>query len=234
MRIDFFAYEADGRVTRYHPGGSRASSMTPHHMAPGCPLFPLSLARSQGVGQVLHTQPPGIVRATSGGLFPLAMPIAAGAPQLGMPPLALASREDLALICSYDYKIINWSLVRDFLRGIDADVDQRIDWADGDVFPWWVWLANTGRVRDVVSHGVLEIHLEFSAHCKAFVVHSDAGEFRLYSRGEEERLGIKPVPPKFDAYKAGGHASSLAGAPEPRRSSACADVWRSRRCSACD
>ena len=195
VRVDFFSYHADGYVVRYHPGATRSTTMTPHRMPPGSPLFSIDCAREQGVGQALHLIPPGMVRAN-----------AAGALQPGMPPPLLASREDLDLVCPYDAKMNSWSVVRDILRRT-AEVNQSIQRAEGEDFPWWLWLANTGKVRDVVSHGVLEITLDVTDGFKAIIVRSDAGEFRIYAKGEEERMGIKPVPPKFDASPGGQHGS---------------------------
>ena len=195
VRVDFFSYHADGCVVRYHPGATRSTTMTPHRMPPGSPLFSIDCAREQGVGQALHLIPPGMVRAN-----------AAGALQPGMPPPLLASREDLDLVCPYDAKMNSWSVVRDILRRT-AEANQRIQWAEGEVFPWWLWLANTGRVRDVVSQGVLAITLDVTAGFNEIIVRSDAGEFRISAKGDAKRMGIKPVPPKFDASRGGQHGS---------------------------
>ena len=109
-------------------------------------------------------------------------------------------------MCQYDAKQIAWSAVRDILRRTAA-VNHRIQWATGEVFPWRLWLANTGKVRDVVSHGVLDITLDVTHGFKAIIVRSDAGEFRSYARGYEEKVGINPAPPRFDAYPGGQHGS---------------------------
>ena len=211
--MDFFSYHADGRVVRYRPGGTRSSAMAPPRMPPGSPLFSIDCAREQGVGQALHLMPPGMVRANAAGALQPGMAPpgldranAAGALQHGMPPPPLASREDLDLVRQYDAKQNGWSAVRDILRRTAA-VNQRIQWAAGEVFPWWLWLANTGKVRDVVSHGVLDITLDVTHGFQAIIVRSDAGEFRIYARGYEEKVRIHPVPRRFDAYPGGQHGS---------------------------
>ena len=162
--------------------------MTPHRMPPGSPLFSIDCAREQGVGQALHIRPPGMVRAN-----------AADAPQAGMVPVVLAAREDLNQVCPYDAKANSWSAVRDILNNTHDD-NQRMDWADGKVFPWWLWLANTGKVRDVVSEGVTGITLNVTDGKRVVIVRSNAGEFTIYSKGDEAKMGIKPVPKKVDPY----------------------------------
>ena len=53
--------------------------------------------------------------------------------------------------------------MRDLLDALDKTADREEDWSNGAAFPWWLWLANTGRTRTVVTDGVLS----FKVGCRA-------------------------------------------------------------------
>ena len=57
-----------------------------------------------------------------------------------------------------DIQSVNWKAVREALRVLPV-YDHTVDWSDGSHFPWWVWLANTGVLRDVVNAGVSRVEL---------------------------------------------------------------------------
>ena len=65
-----------------------------------------------------------------------------------------------------------------------------VDWSDGSHFPWWVWLANTGAVREVVNEGVIAVELEVADGNKCVVVHSVQGTFRLYRQARSGKMII--------------------------------------------
>ena len=56
--------------------------------------------------------------------------------------------------------------------------------SDGTHFPWWVWLANTGTIRDVANDGISSVRLQASAGFKCVVVDSVRGSYCIsLSRG---------------------------------------------------
>ena len=100
----------------------------------GCNLLDAALVRSRGVGAALHLRPPRLEASS-------------GATQLGG---LLSTREDMAGMCSYDINEVSWRQVQEKLAELGAHA-QEVDWSDGHHFPWTVWLANIGKIRDVVS-----------------------------------------------------------------------------------
>ena len=152
-------------------------------------------AAQQGVGASLHAQPPRMVQLANPHLAAHNPP---GVDQPGAPPAdVLATPEDLQQLCVYDTQMVNWTLVRDRLRVLPYH-DHTEDWSDGSQFPWWVWLANTGAIRDVVNDGVAGVELEVADGNKCVVVHSVHGDFRLSAR--RRKMVINPMPPKYDRY----------------------------------
>ena len=202
-RVDFFCYKANGDVVRHHPGRSKAQNMKPHCMHLGSLCFHMTDAVQKGVGASLHAQPPRMVQRAN---LALADHNPAGAAQPGAsqpgvphpenpPDHLLATREDLEQLCVFDIKSVNWRAVRETLRGL-PDHDHTVSWSDGSLFPWWVWLANTGLVRDVVNDGVEGVELEVRDGNKCVVVHSVQGDFRMSCKSG--KMIITPSPPRYD------------------------------------
>jgi hypothetical protein len=204
-RVDFFCYKENGDVVRHHPGRSRAHDMRPHCMPLGNLCFLMADAARQGVGRSLHAQPPRMVQWTNPPLAAHHPPGAAqpgdgqpGVAQPGNPPgHLLATREDLDQLCVYDLQSVNWKAVREALRVLPPH-DHTVDWSDGSHFPWWVWLANTGVLRDVVNDGVAGVELEVVDGNKCVIVHSVGGSFRLSQGPQNGKMVIRPTPPSYD------------------------------------
>ena len=91
---------------------------------------------------------------------------------------------------------VNWRAVREALRVLPP-YDHTVDWSDGSLFPWWVWLANTGVKRDVVNDGVKGVELQVADGKKCVVVHSVQGVFRV-SCTPSGKMVITPTPPRYD------------------------------------
>ena len=161
-RIDFFAYMPSGEVRRYHPDTGQ-----PHTMAWRCNLFDVSTACSRGVGAALHQKPPGALQHGGSQPRPLAAPF----------PL-LATPQDLRQVQMYDIQMLNWRAVEEALGAVD-DQNHTVDWSDGEHFPWWVWLANTGKLSRVVNTGIWRVEVQVAHGNKQVVVHSVGGVYRL-------------------------------------------------------
>ena len=96
-------------------------------------------------------------------------------------------------ICPYDIKQINWRQVRDKLAELD-DFDQQIDWSDGKEFPWWVWLANTGKVRDVANAGISNVRPQATGGFKCVVVDSVRGSYYISPRARDGKMLVTDTP----------------------------------------
>ena len=107
----------------------------------------------------------------------------------------LASRADLDQLHEYDTKMISWRFVQNELMKISNE-DQTVSWCDGSVFPWWVWLGNSGRLRDVVHEGVYSVRVEVEHAVKDIVVVSTGGTYRLRLNANNGRWQIRPPPRK--------------------------------------
>ena len=106
----------------------------------------------------------------------------------------LATRADMDQLCVYDIQQVNWRAVREALCAL-PDHDQTLILDDGSHFPWWVWLANTGVLRDVVHEGVAGVELKVARGHKYVLVRSVAGEFSLWCN-EHGKMAITPAPRK--------------------------------------
>ena len=139
-RVDFFVYCRNGDVIRHHPGRTARSTMHPHAMPSGSVLFSLAQAQEIGVGASLHLRPPG--RAAD-----------AGAPQ---PGVVLCRRGDVDEICPYDVQMWSWRRVREIVLQ-PMEEESEVDISDGHLFPWWLLLGGTGRVRSLLDRGVTHV-----------------------------------------------------------------------------
>ena len=155
--------------------------MQPHVMRWGCTLFNADSAYLHGVGAALHTRPPRV------GASP-------GAPQPGDP---LVIREDMNAMCVYDIQQTSWKRVYQKLRELGHE-DQEIDWSNGEDFPWWVCLANTGQMRNVANDGISGVRLSVWNGSKCVVVDSVGGTYRV----SEDSNGDPVVRPKPRVYRA--------------------------------
>jgi len=160
-RVDLFCYKDNGDVVRHHPGRTKAQNMKPHCMPSTTLLFHSADAAQNGVGAALHATPPGLL-------------------SLGGTPHT--TRQHLDALHPYDVTSVNWKQVRALLRAL-PDHDHTVNWSEGIQFPWWVWLANTGILRDVVGDGVDAVELSVISGRKSVVVHSMNGTWWLYDRG---------------------------------------------------
>ena len=184
-RVDFFCYKENGDVVRYHPGRTRKDDAIPHRMPFGSLLFHMADARLVGVGATLHAQPPRMVELAD-----------QNHPRRQARNELLATREDMEALCAFDIKCVNWKGVREELHRLE-DWDQPVDCSDGQHFPWWVWLANTGAVQNVVNDGVMRVELVVVDGNKSVVVHSVRGEYWLSPGGWGE-LVIDQEPRRYD------------------------------------
>ena len=157
-----------------------AESMQPHTMPWRCNLFDVPTACSVGVGAALHRRPPGLV-ATSCAAQP-------GESSNAMQPgNLLCSRQDMSAFCTYDIQSVNWSHVKDKLMELGHE-NQEIDWSDGEHYAWWLWLANTGKIRDVANDGISRVRLIVTNGIKCVVVDSVRGTYNI---------SMDPVPGKM-------------------------------------
>ena len=185
-RVDFICYRPNGDVVRRHPGRSRKQDMKPHCMPRGSLCFHMADAAQHGVGASLHARPPGMVQwpnlplhthssgaAQPGGTQP-------GDAQPGNPAVhLLATRAHMDQLCEYDVHMVNWGRLSKALEQVPDHYDHTEDWSDGRHFPWWVWLANKGHLRDVVNDGVAAVEVEVTNREKCVLVHSVGGVYRL-------------------------------------------------------
>ena len=165
----------DGEVWRYHP-----TSMQRHVMRWGCTLFNVDSASLHGVGAVLHARPPRR-EASSGAL------------QRGH---ALVIREDMNDMCRYDIQQYGWNRVNQTLLELGPE-DQELDWSNGEDFPWWVWLANTGRMRDVSNDGITSVRVRVENNFRCVIVYSLGGIYTI-SAGSNGRPLVHPQPRRYD------------------------------------
>ena len=99
-------------------------------------------------------------------------------------------------MCPYDINQINWRQVREKLAEL-PDFDHQIDWSDGEHFPWWVWLANTGQIRDVANDGISNVRLQVTDGVKCVVVDSVRGSYYISAGRRDGRMMVTDAPRQY-------------------------------------
>ena len=128
LRVDFLAYNSDGSVTRYHPGGTRSQDAKPHTMQQTSRVFLLERALEDGVGAALHVRAPGSARG-----------VAVATEHGGSPSLCTAM--DLQEIHPLDAKLISTRMLEAALAtALGTPGTDDVDWST-EGFPWWVVMA---------------------------------------------------------------------------------------------
>ena len=96
----------------------------------------------------------------------------------------------MTAICSYDIKQVSWKQVREELRELEG-YDQEVDWSDGHHFPWWVWLANTGKIRDVANDGISRVRLSVSNGFRCVVVDYVQGVYYISAKDSDGKMNVR-------------------------------------------
>ena len=145
-------------------------------MPVGSTLFSLAFANTHGVGEALHSYPPGYAQRLNS-LAP---------PQVDL-ELAV-TRSHMNEISPYDITQITWALMETKLEQVQ-DITCPCDITNYDLFPWWVWLANRGHLSLVSNTGIRHVWVVVAAplgtgkgkkkgkaeHTKHIIVESEDG-----------------------------------------------------------
>ena len=99
-------------------------------------------------------------------------------------------------MCVYDIQQTSWKRVYQRLREL-GDENQVLDISNGEDFPWWVWLANTGQIRNVANGGVSRVRLSVANGVRCVIVDSVGGIYRIIARGSSKPI-VDPPPPFYD------------------------------------
>ena len=105
----------------------------------------------------------------------------------------LCTREDMSAFCTYDIQSVNWRHVRGKLIEL-GDEDQEIEWSEGEHLPWWLWLANIGKIRDVANDGIPRVRLIVTNGTKCVVVDSVRGTYNISMDPVYDNLKVSNVP----------------------------------------
>jgi len=72
--------------------------------------------------------------------------------------------------------------------------NQEIDWSDGEHYAWWLWLANTGKIRDVANDGISRVRLIVTNGIKSVVVDSVRGTYNIIMDPTRDKPKVTPQP----------------------------------------
>ena len=86
-----------------------------------------------------------------------------------------------------------WREVREKIAELGED-DQEVDWSDGQHFPSWLWLANTGKIRDVANEGISRVRLSVTNGLKCVVVDSVRGTYQLSPDPVHGKMIVRVTP----------------------------------------
>ena len=96
-------------------------------------------------------------------------------------------REQMQEIAKYDTNMNSWSRISPILYGIE-DSCLPVDLTDGEVFPWWVWMANTGQLEKATRDGVIEIHLVKDKQGRHIILEREDGYMKVTRKGKQEAI----------------------------------------------
>ena len=99
-------------------------------------------------------------------------------------------------MCMYDIQKNSWKRVNQTLLELGPE-DQELDWSNGEDFPWWVWLANTGQMRKVANDGISRVRLKVSGGFRCVIVDSLRGTYRS-SADQYGKPFVDPPPRRYD------------------------------------
>ena len=162
--------------------------MQPHRLLLHCGLRDQEAAHCLGVGACLYQEPPGYVGAAQ-------------------PDVLLCTRQHMDRMCTYDVNQLNSRLL---LAQVAANVSDNteVDWRSGEHFPWWVWLANTGAIRDAVGGGIFSFRVRVTNKKVLIGVHSTNGRHEITFPGRAKKAIVRMI----DCTRAWvGDASQLPG-----------------------
>jgi hypothetical protein len=94
-------------------------------------------------------------------------------------------------LCVYDIQSVNWGQVNSILKSMEYN--GAFDWNSGEVFPWWVWLANTGATQEMVGQGVFDVHAIVSARYRAICVTTTNGTFHITGNSRHGTMTINDI-----------------------------------------
>ena len=181
-RIDYFLYTTQGDIIRCHPGTRPRDNAKRHVMPQNTCLLRQDLLPDIGAGKALHLLPPGTVAELDANRC---------APQ---PPgeQFLFSRWHASGVYPYDAKCYGWDTARRFLQSPCCSVANCIDLSDGEFWPWWLFLANTGRIQEVLAGGILSFEVVQLPLIRAFRVRTaDETYFVFPSKGLDQNMTIR-------------------------------------------
>ena len=99
-------------------------------------------------------------------------------------------------MCMYDIQQTSWKRVYQKLLEL-GDEDQELDWRNGEDFPWWVWLANVGWMRDVSNDGITGVRVRVADGFRCVIVYSLRGIYTI-SADSNGRPLVHPHPRRYD------------------------------------
>ena len=87
----------------------------------------------------------------------------------------------------YDIRYLNWRRVKRILSAID-EKECPLNVTNGDKFPWWIWMANTGKLRVASGAGVNKIFVVRDKGKKQFIVDGEDGLFIVSGKGKPQAI----------------------------------------------
>lgn len=181
-RIDYFLYTTNGDIIRCHPGHRHRDDAKPHVMRKNTTLLQRALLPEVGAGKALHLMPPGLVAELDANRC---------APQ---PPgqSYVFSQRHASCVYAYDAKSYGWDAARRFLQSVEFPGAGWIDLTDGQHWPWWLFLANTGKIQQVFAGGILSFEVVQLPLIRAFRIGTGVETFFAFSSmGVDRKLTIR-------------------------------------------
>ena len=195
-RVDIVLYNADGQFFRVHPGSKRANDAQIRQA--NCS----SIGASEPNARSSCAAEPRVTKTGS---------IESASRQYHDPPLVLT--QDVAEQIPQNH-LMGRAEMFGKLQSLSKDYPLELTQATIDDFPWWLWIPNTGRVRDkVIGSGIERIalmqtstdgHTGAITSARFLIVHTDQTALLLdayHDPGSRTPYSIEILVPDSSKYK---------------------------------
>jgi hypothetical protein len=93
----------------------------------------------------------------------------------------------------YDIQTCAWRHCLKFMAALDFNGRHEVDITAGEQYPWWLFVAAGGAIRDVIQHGVKRIRVSLHGGQCCILVTNNRGDYRVFQHPALKRIAVEEV-----------------------------------------
>ena len=93
----------------------------------------------------------------------------------------------------YDVQMCSWRHFAKFLGALDFNGRQEVDITAGEQYPWWLFVAAAGAIREGIQLGVRRIRVSFHEGQPCLLVTNNRGDYRVFHDPVLKKIAIEEV-----------------------------------------